>query len=248
MIIIGIDCAVEDKNIGLAKGTYDGSKLTISEVFSGKKKGGTVYKISQWLNEEKEQPVLLALDAPLGWPTSLGEVLAAHLAGGPISAEPKFMFTRKTDQIIRNELGKKPLDVGADRIARTAHAALKLLQDLRDSTQKTIPLAWDPDDCIHLQAIEVYPAATLISRLSEIRKFKKDTKEYEGIVISQILGNEKDFKILPDLEITSHVLDAVICVIAGGDFLSKKCIPVKTEDKDLARKEGWIWVKSIISK
>lgn len=33
------------------------------------------------------------------------------------------MFNRLTDRLIHQRIGKKPLEVGADRIARTAHAA-----------------------------------------------------------------------------------------------------------------------------
>jgi hypothetical protein len=64
---------------------------------------------------------------------------------------------------ISNIIDKQPLDVGADRIARTAHAALRLLQELRERTHMSIPLAWDRNFKPEVQAIEVYPAGSLKS-------------------------------------------------------------------------------------
>ena len=43
--------------------------------------------------------------------------------------------------VVRDRIGKQSLDVGADRIARTAHAALQLLHELRGRLGKPIPLA-----------------------------------------------------------------------------------------------------------
>ena len=65
---------------------------------------------------------------------------------------------------IQQKLKKTPLDVGADRIARTAYAALHLLGSVRVQLHLSIPLAWAPTDISVVAAIEVYPAATLVSQ------------------------------------------------------------------------------------
>ena len=39
----------------------------------------------------------------------------------------------------------------------------------------------------------------------------------------------------------ADLLDAAICVLAGRDFLDWKVLP--PENPDLARKEGWIWIR-----
>jgi hypothetical protein len=61
-----------------------------------------------------------AIDAPLGWPKPLAETLIDHRAGMPIETPANAMFRRTTDLFIQRKLKKTPLDVGADRIARTA--------------------------------------------------------------------------------------------------------------------------------
>ena len=42
---------------------------------------------------------------------------------------------------------------------------------------------------------------------------------------------------------SADVLDAVVCVLAGADFLRRKCIPIPDNLRDIAPKEGWIWVR-----
>jgi hypothetical protein len=50
------------------------------------------------------------------------------------------MFRRTTDLFIQQKLKKTPLDVGADRIARTAYAALAILGTLR--VELGMPFRW----------------------------------------------------------------------------------------------------------
>jgi hypothetical protein len=39
-----------------------------------------------------------------------------------------------------------------------------------------------------------------------------------------------------------HALDAVLCVAAGIDFLAGAALG--PDDPEVARREGWIWVRS----
>jgi hypothetical protein len=123
--LIGIDCATQAKNIGLACGSFENGKAQINEVTIGSNDIDLVDTIVEWT--KRCEFTLIALDAPLGWPITLGQELCNHMAGKPIQTEPNNLFRRKTDQVVKREIGKLPLDVGADRIARTAHAALSFL-------------------------------------------------------------------------------------------------------------------------
>jgi len=134
---------------------------------------------------------------------------------------------------ILQRLNKKPLEVGANLIARTAHAALDLLHKLRQETKLSIPLAWEPLNVTETCAIEVYPAATLkamdADHKSALRAIRKDSS------LSINVAEE-------NLE-SRHCMDAVLCVLAGMDFLSGKCKPPTESEKEIAEKEGWIWVR-----
>ena len=96
--------------------------------------------IAGWVRDSQD-PVLIAIDAPLGWPKPLAETLINHLAGMPIETPANAMFRRKTHLFIQTRLGKRHLDVGADRIARTSYAGLAILGTLRAELGMPIPLA-----------------------------------------------------------------------------------------------------------
>ena len=158
-IVIGIDCATEPKKRGIAFGRYaSNNTCEVTSAETGLTDQEISSRVHQLLNGQTK--VLLALDAPLGWPLALGNTLARHTAGQPLTSTADMMFRRETDRFVKRTCGKQPLDVGADRIARTAHSALTLLSAISDMNEYEIPLAWNPD-FKRIAAIEVYPAATL---------------------------------------------------------------------------------------
>jgi predicted RNase H-like nuclease len=239
--IIGIDCATDPKKVGLARAIIDGDDLIVDRVAkpaTGQSVSGIV---SEWIN--KDAQTLLAVDAPLGWPDSLGNQLSQHTAGNLIDVDSNQLFRRETDRFIKRTNGKQPLDVGADRIARTAHAGLKYLDEIGKATRQNIPLAWSHELDSALSAIEVYPAATL--KQSGIRSdgYKKKENAPQRAEIYAALSKHIQFSTNTDILIDDDdVLDAVVCVLAGSHFLKEQC--VAPDDFELAKKEGWIWVKA----
>lgn len=239
MRIVGIDCATDPKKVGLALSEFDevSHRLLCAQQGAGLNLAETV---AEWINHQ--HPVLIALDAPLGWPMDLGQSLHNHAAGAPIEAEGNQLFRRETDRFIKRRLNKQPLDVGADRIARTALAALNLLKGIRDFTGCEIPLAWRPE-IEQTSAIEVYPAATLTSHVMPAQGYKTNSAEHEH-VRSRIIDDLEEYIAIEDrapLLKSADTLDAVICCLAAADFLSGKSS--QPEDLELAMKEGWIWVR-----
>lgn len=73
------------------------------------------------------------MDAPLGWPRPLGPALSDHRAGEPIDPPADTLFHRETDGVVHRTVGKRPMEVGADRIARTARSAVELIGELRNA-------------------------------------------------------------------------------------------------------------------
>jgi hypothetical protein len=164
-----------------------------------------------------------------------------HRAGEALNTSANAMFRRATDVFIHDELGKTPLDVGADRIARTAYAALRLLGDLREELELSIPLAWAPGDVSEVAAIEVYPAATLLAHGIRSKGYKKrEQVEQRREIVTGLRERLTIAERVPDLATSADLVDAAVCVLAGVDFLqgAAHC----PRDSDLARREGWIWV------
>lgn len=154
------------------------------------------------------------------------------------------MFRRQTDDFIYQTLKKRPLDVGANMIARTAHAALEMLHRLRARTGQELSLAWSPGNWDGSGVIEVYPAATLIAHQVDVKGYKE---KYGATRRKKILAALSNVIILPDdtalIENSPDVFDAVICALAGYDFLMGDVYP--PVNIDMAQKEGWIWVKQV---
>jgi predicted RNase H-like nuclease len=235
MQIIGIDYSTEPVRTGLALGSFDGSKVVVKDVKLGSKAEPPVEIVLRWL---KEEPVaLLAIDAPLGWPSDFARTLSIHEAGNPVQFDGEMddFFSRLTDRVVQQELGKRPLEVGANLIARTAFGALRLLKELREGAQLEIPLAWQQGEIIVTSVIEVYPASTM--RALGIRS--EDYRRSSGVKALNVepLSKESQTRV----ENSPHALDAVICLAAATDFLAAKCIPIPDVEK--AHKEGWIWVR-----
>ena len=235
--IIGVDCATNPTKVGLALGIWRNQAVAILEVKAGSHKQPLAQTIAGWISDET--PTLVAMDAPLGWPTNLGHSLVQHSAGGHLGIDANNLFRRKTDQVVREKLGRQPLDVGADRIARTAHAALQLLDELRTLSGCAIPLAWN-SRVESISVIEVYPAATLIAYSIQASGYKKKGEAGNRLEIIEGLRRYLD---LPEdtslMESNADILDAGVCVLAAADFLRDRV--VQPTDMATAKKEGWIW-------
>ena len=237
--IIGVDCATDDAKVGLSLAFVGADRCVVNFAGVCSAEREVAEEVAAWLSGKKR--VLLAFDAPLGWPRPLGKALAAHRAGEPLTFAANDLFRRATDRFVKARFGKQSLDVGADRIARTAHSALKLLADVRQKTGLPIPLAWDSNYSERVAAIEVYPAATLIAHGIPDTGYKKKEKIAER---KAILGSLARIVQLPEdraaMELSADALDAGVCVLAGYDFLQGEAY--KPEDTELANHEGWIWV------
>lgn len=238
--VIGIDAAVSSRNVGVALGHFTQEDATIAEVLPA-----DVQRVAERVSEEVDagNRVLICIDAPLGWPRFLGATLSQHSAGEQVATDPNILFRRGTDRWIKANIGQQSLDVGADRIARTAVAALALLGQLRELTGEPIPLAWSSGSAGRATCIEVYPAATLRSRGLQHNKYKRtsvDSPATRARILDamqpQVSETVRSAAISSD-----HVFDAALCVVAGLDFLGNECHP--PVDLDEARREGWIWVR-----
>lgn len=249
--LIGIDCAVEAKNVGIAIGTLRGKRAEITELHHPQTAAELLRVISDRIRGAKV--ALLAFDAPLGWPTRLSTELSSHNAGEAVGTGAHEMFRRVTDNVIHGELGKRSLDVGANLIARTAHAALQLLTVVRERTGRSIPLAWNAGAPSAVSAIEVYPAASVISRGWTTTGYKSRKKEEPGqpgalvarrALVQQIRGEvEMKSDLAKQMATTDHLIDAALCVLAAADFARGDVMPPATDQKQVALQEGWIWAR-----
>jgi hypothetical protein len=247
--IVGVDCASQDAHIGLARGTLSSAGLLLEQVqIGGSRETSVAQRVASWLQGPR---VLLAIDAPLGWPRPLADALQEHRAGLSIASEATHLVRRETDRQVAAALGKTPLDVAADRIAYAAHRALRLLGELREATGLPLPLLWQPAPGVG--AIEVYPAATLRACSIDASGYKNKATAHRDAARSarqRLLGCLQTrltiSRELADAILAARredMLDAAVCVLAGADFLHGHCAPPAPAELPLAQQEGWIWVR-----
>lgn len=240
--IIGIDCATVAKKVGLALCVVREGRPRLEQLLVGESWPAIDEQVAHWATDK----TLLAVDAPLGWPAPMADALHSHRAGAELTHAANTLFRRKTDDVVAAHLGKRPLDVGADRIARTAHTALSFLARLQKIVGKPIPLAWQPGSIEGLAAIEVYPAGTLAARSLPHSGYKARTSHASALRQQLVDAVREELSVDDDAAIlmvqSDHALDAVLCTIAGLDFLAGHVL--QPSDLELAKREGWIWVPS----
>ena len=229
--LIGIDCATQPRKVGLALAELDGEILRIKACRTASPREEPAWIVSRWMADHGT--ALLALDAPMGWPRAMGEALSTHQAGAGIGAATHELFRRQTDDAIHQRFNKRPLEVGANFISRTAVAALNLLDQLRLITGQSIPLAWSPADLQQSAAIEVYPAATRLAHGSKARG--GSIEGLESLMDLSAFDGE--------LPASGDAIDALVCVVAAADFIQGLARP--PVDRETAQQEGWIWTAEI---
>mgnify|MGYP000953606960 CR=1 FL=1 len=238
--VIGIDCATDPKKTGISFGYYRNCEMVITNTIVSKD-FTTMYRyLFDYIN--KNDDILIAMDAPFGWPSSMGHALINHNAGNPIHIDSNNMFRRETDRFIKRKIGKQSLDVGADRIARTAHSALNIIDEIRKHTNREVTLVWDETDIRGVNLIEVYPAATLDCYNIVSKGYKESNKYDVRKVIIEALSNHIIIETNRDMILhNADALDSVICLLAAKDFIMGNVL--YPDNIELAKKEGWIWVK-----
>ncbi|MEN8208669.1 MAG: hypothetical protein ABFR50_05385 [Candidatus Fermentibacteria bacterium] len=247
--IIGIDCATQPAKTGLVFAKYENRHINlVSYLNAGSIEDYSVLpdhrwyplvkKCQDWIGDSEH--ILFCMDSPLGWPNAMRELLPAHCAGEFIGVEAKNLFNRTTELFIDETIQKRPLEIGANLIARTAVAALDLLASLRMMLRKDLPLLWEQGPLTGSGVIEVYPTATIIGRIGSGTKLNFKTKADILLPILEMDFGPDSIDLLANAD--NHMLDAALCVLAGVDFIEKRCH--EPPDPDAVRQEGWIWFSS----
>lgn len=218
--IVAIDCATQHGNTGLCFSTWDGSVLRVTRARVCTHPNDLVDSVAAELADATR--AVIALDAPLGWPAPLADGLRDHRAGQLLRGERRDVFRRTTDRLVEEWSGKRPLEVGANLIARTAHAALAELDAIRTRLSVDIPLAEVTGAPTDIVAIEVYPAVTWIAHERSWPSWfpVSDPNQYDRPL---------------------HVRDAVLCAVAAVDVLEGRAAAPSGDERAMATREGWIW-------
>ena len=253
--IIGWDAAVDPRNTALSLVRYHVARGTAHVVAHATPRthDEQITTAEEWMRGDA--PTLLCVDSPLGWPRQMAPMLSGHGAGAGIPATADELFRRFTDIDVRHRVGKTPLDVGADRIARTALATLNAIESIRALTARRIEAvidAVDPRANPHVvPLLESYPAGWFASEGIGTRGYRPtNALNQRGDLLHQVEQRLQadGISITYGVERASLVdraddLDALVCTLNGIDYVSGRCPAPSRDVQDIARSEGWIWCK-----
>jgi hypothetical protein len=236
--IVGLDAASDRRRFGWAVAEHDGpTTRLVAQGLLGRADSDWPPPLRQALTDPGG--VLLAVDAPLGWPRRMGHALASHRAGAAMEVQKNDLFRRETDKVVFDALHKMPLEVGAALIARATMEALAVLDELRRLGGKPLPLAWSPDagcDAV----IEVYPGATLTAHGVARSKYKDPaTPGARGPMIEAFAPRLAGLD--ARIDEPSDIFDACLCIVCALDFLEGRCLAPNATQRKAGEVEGWIW-------
>lgn len=248
LLLLGIDAAASDAKTGLV--ALEAGSLAVRHVALGKEVPVSQL-LAQWLSAH-HGAVMACIDAPLGWPAEYCSILVSHQAGEPIRADKEHFFPRITDKLVHQKLGKRPLEVTANYIARTAHRALQWIGDLNQLTGSAFHLFLDAEKIPYYGLAETYPAGWLISEQLFHKGYKRDADLRERLLLQIVkryalgITTEQRTAVIR----WEHTFDALLCCLCGLDIVQQRCLSPKdlAVPETIARKEGWIWFKGLNEK
>ena len=182
----------------------------------------------------------IGIDAPFGWPAPFSRAVAEYQSETvwPSTGVPQLRF-RRTDEFVRETLGRWPLSVSSDLIAVPAMRAVRLLAEVA-ATGEAIDRSGG--GCF----VEVYPAAALHVWGFPSRGYKR-TKgaAVRARLVSDLAERTADWLTLSEEDwdrctASDDVLDALAAALVARAAALGHCEPIPSGDHELAQEEGWI--------
>lgn len=184
----------------------------------------------------REHRVVLAIDAPLGFPRAFRQLVASAW-GANVDAiadaeiDDPFAY-RECDRYIASKYGKRPLSASFDRLGNNATVAQALLARWRSELGLRV-LPFDEHDPDRPVAIEVYPALSKEQPRTRARSASRPWADHFPS---------------PPPSLGSDEYDACLCALLGLAFDPlgielglPRLVDPPTALQSSARNEGWIF-------
>ncbi|MEO0495006.1 MAG: DUF429 domain-containing protein [Actinomycetota bacterium] len=223
MRLLGVDLASQPKNTSAA--VLDGATLVHLTSEADDK---TIIELAATCS-------VVGIDAPLGWPDAFIDVVTAHHRGDPVpAAAPQELQLRRTDLVIAELTGKRPLSVSTDRIGVVALRAIRLLEHLAGAGADRSGAA---------SVYETYPGGAVAHWALVDRSYKRTDSQPERAAIVTALAAHLDLGGFAEQMVASDDdLDAVLCAAIVGLSVAGRTHRPADADRDRASREGWIHV------
>lgn len=232
MVTLGVDLASQPKRTATCLVHWDRGSARIATLSMGATDAD--------LHELFGRADKIGIDAPFGWPAPFTQAVAAYSAETvwPAADVPQLRF-RRTDEVVKEKLGRWPLSVSSDLIAVPAMRAVRLLAEAAADGE---PIDRSGGD----RFVEVYPAAALHVWGFPSRGYKgaKGAK-VRARLVRDLAKQTADWLTLSEEDwekctASDDMLDGLVAALVARAAAIGRCEPIPPGDLALAREEGWI--------
>ena len=232
MVTLGVDLASQPKRTATCLIRWDRGSARVEALSLGATDAD--------LHELFGRADKIGIDAPFGWPAPFTRAVHAYSSETvwPSVDVPHLRF-RRTDEVVRERLGRWPLSVSSDLIAVPAIRAVRLLAEATATGEEV-------DRSGAGRFVEVYPAAALHVWGFPSRGYKR-TKgaAVRARLVSDLSERTADWLTLSEENRTrctasDDMLDALVAALVARAAAIGRCEPIPTGDHELAQEEGWI--------
>ncbi len=232
MVTLGVDLASQPKRTATCLIRWDRGSARVETLSLGATDAD--------LHELFRRADRIGIDAPFGWPAPFTRAVAAYSTETvwPSTAVPQLRF-RRTDEFVRERLGRWPLSVSSDLIAVPAMRAVRLLAEASAAGEAI-------DRSGGGRFVEVYPAAALHVWGFPSRGYKRAKgATVRARLVSDLAERTVDWLTLSEEDrarctASDDMLDALVAALVARAATTGRCEPIPPEDRELAREEGWI--------
>ncbi len=233
MITLGVDLASQPKRTGTCRIRWDGKSAVVDSLSIGAK-DSELLRLFECADK-------IGIDAPFGWPAHFVRAIYDHMTSTiwPTVDISQLRF-RRTDQVVRESLGRWPLSVSSDRIAMLAMRAARLLAGTVATTGETIDRSGGG------RFVETYPAAALSTWGFCSRRYKgTNGTEARARLVGELAKKTSSWLTLTEKDLcqcraSDDMLDALVATLVARAAAIGCCEPIPFEDRGLAADEGWI--------
>lgn len=225
MRFLGVDLASQPKNTSVA--VLDGTTLVH---LASQADDDTIVELAADCDAT-------GIDAPFGWPDAFVDVVTAHHRGdSPATATPQELQLRRTDLVVAELTGKRPLSVSTDRIGVVALRAICILERLAGTGVGRDGSAG---------VFETYPGGAVAAWALVDRSYKRTDSGPERRKIVDALADHLELGVHAEQMIESDDdLDAVLCAAIAGLAVAGDTHTPAEADEARAKREGWIHIPS----
>ena len=232
MITLGVDLAAQPKRTATCRICWDSRSAVVDCLSMG---ATDPYLLSLFGRADK-----IGIDAPFGWPACFVRAIYLNSTSTvwPTVDVSRLRF-RRTDQVVKERLGRWPLSVSSDRIAVPAMRAARLLAATA-ATGEAIDRSGGG------RFVETYPAAALSIWGFPSQRYKR-TKgaEVRAQLICDLAEKTSSWLTLTEEHLSrcrasDDMLDALVAALVARAAAIGCCEPIPDEDRGLAAEEGCI--------